>query len=203
MKVQRLVIEQQRAQIDITNQRGQLQVESNYHREMQVDWQPAKLKTDTELGKVMLDSTNLRENTGLRDVFSLQRHSADIAQQKAQQAIEQIVQDGDFTAQQPNSGNLIGQLALDEMLTDTEPATYGRSIVPEPAVKMTGVAGGCEIEWVPQQFEINWDQMQGPNITLEPPPSVDIRVVQDAQIECKVVEESIPPQPGKLIDLTG
>lgn len=203
MKVQRLVIDQQRAQIEITNQMGKLAIDCNYRRGMQVDAQQAAMTADFQQGKVSLDSTALQDNLALRDFRSLQEHCASTAQQKAQSGIREIAQDGDFTAQQPNPGDLIGKLAQQKILSGTPTPSYGRSTVPEAAVKMTGVAGGYEIEWEPQQFEINWDQLQGPNITLEPPPSVDIRLAQDAQVECDVVEETIPAEPGILFDISG
>jgi hypothetical protein len=205
MKVQRLVIDQQRAQIEITNQMGRLAIDCNYRRGMQVDAQHASMTADYQPGKVMLDATALQDNLALRNFRSLQRHSASVAQQKAQAGTRETSQDGEFTAQQPHAGSsLVGQLARQKTIADHATApTYGRSTVPEAAVKMTGVAGGYEVEWEPQQFEINWDQLKGPNITLEPPPSVDIRLAQDAQVECQVVEESIPAEPGVLLDING
>lgn len=201
MKVVCLQIEQQMAQIQINSQRARLRIESPC-RGMKVHSQPARMSVDDQLGSVALDSTSLKENTSRASVFSLQRQFAAESREKATDGIERIVQDGDYVSQQPNPGNVWGTLALRHML-EIHTQGSGYSTVPQSGVSMKGNGGHCEIQWTPYKLDIEWDQNQSPNISLEQEPFVRVQLSQKPEVEIQAVEEEIPPETGQNIDING
>lgn len=202
MQISRLEIEQEQAKIEVSSQLARIQVQSQ-NRAVQINMEPGELSVDYMPGEVDLDQTSLQENTARRDVFALQKHYAAVAAQKAQQGIAQTAQDGDFMAQ-PGQGAeyLAGQLAQMHMLNTPTP-TYGRSSVPSDAVSMDGKGGSCEIEWTPQEVEIQWDRYSRPTVSLEPPPSVEVELVQRPEVNCTLLQEETAVPPGTAIDIDG
>lgn len=202
MKIQRLDIAQQRAQIQIHSERGKLKIKSST-RGMQVKSSSPQMSVDQQMGKVNLDYSGIKESTSRLNIFDMQERFAAAAKQDAQDGIERIVEDGDYVAQQPNPGNLRGSLELERMLEVQTPSFGGSdSIVPEAAVTMDGTAGTCDIQWTPGKFEICWEDYQRPSVTLEPSPSVDISVAKEAKIKCELVEKQISLEPGAVIDVS-
>lgn len=201
MKVVRLQIEQQMAQIQIQSQRAKLNIESP-RRGMEINMSPAQMSVDHKPGSVQLDSTSLKENTARKSIFALQRQFAAESIQNARQGVERIVQEGDYVAQQPNSGNAWGTLAKNRMLEVNTP-TYGRSSVPDNGISMNGDGGYCEISWTEHELEINWEDYERPHVTVDPQASVEIWLAQEPRIEIEVVEEYIPAEIGRNIDILG
>ena len=201
MKVVRLQMQHQMAQIQVESKRAKLNIESP-RRQMDTDFSPARMSVDNQLGSVMLDSTSLRENTARRSIFSLQRQFAAEAVEAAWQGVAETVQTGDALAQQPNPGDVWGSLAQEKML-EVDVPTYGRSTVPQAGVSMSGDGGHCDISWTPHHLEITWDAFERPHVSLEPEPSVAVELAREAQVSCEVVEEEIPSEIGQNIDVSG
>lgn len=201
MKVQRLQIEQQFARIEVHSQKARIKVESHVRR-MQVDNRTPRMSVDNQLGYVELDQTELKNNTARRNIFDEQAYFAELAKQDARDGVSQTVADGDYMAQQPNPGNLRGSLELEKMLTVQTPVFGAGSSTSTPTgVKMNGQGGKCRITWTAGKTEIQWEPYQSPEITLDPEASVRTEVVQSPEIHRKLVVESIPPEPGSLIDV--
>jgi hypothetical protein len=201
MKVQRLQIEQQFARIEVHSQRAQVKIQTHVRR-MQVDSERPQMSVDNQLGEVELDQTELKANTARRNIFDEQAYFAQLARQDARDGVSQAVADGDYMAQEPNPGNLRGSLELEKMLTVQTPVygTDNASSTPS-GVKMNGQGGKCQISWTRGKTEIQWEPYLGPEVTIDPEASVRTELVQPAEIHCEVVEESIPPETGALVDI--
>lgn len=201
MKIQRLQIEQQFARIEVHSQKAQIRIQTHVRR-MQVNNERPQMSVDNQLGKVELDQTELKANTARRNIFDEQAYYAQLARQDAMDGISQTVADGDYMAQEPNPGNLRGSLELEKMLT-VPTRTFGAdnaSSTPT-GVKMNGQGGKCQISWTRGRTEIQWEPYLGPEVTIDPEASVKTELVQPAEIHCEVVEESIPPETGALVDI--
>lgn len=201
MKIQRLQIEQQFARIEVHSQRAQINIQTHVRR-MQVNSEQPQMSVENQLGKVDLDQTELKANTARRNIFEEQAYFAQLALQDARDGVSQTVADGDYMAQQPNPGNLRGSLELEKMLTVQTP-TYGTenaSSTPT-GVKMNGQGGSCQISWARGKTEIQWDPYLKPEVTIDPEAFVKTELVQPAEIHCELVEETIPPETGALVDI--
>lgn len=201
MKVVRLQMQQQMARIQVQSQRAQLNIESP-RRQLEINTKPAQMSVDFQMGSVDLDSTSLKENTGRKNIFSLQQQFAQESFEKARQGVERIAQEGNYVARQPHSGNAWGSLAKNRMLEVQTPDT-GRSSVPAAGISMKGDGGHCDINWETHEIEMNWEDYERPHVTIDPEASVEIRIGQESQIECEAVEEYIPPETGQNIDVVG
>ncbi len=200
MKVQRIQIEQQMARIKIESQRAALRIQTS-QRQMEVKREAAKMKVDSQLGKVDIDMTPLKNNTARKDPLTLQQSFASQSLVSAQQGTRSIASDGEFVGQQPGCGHCqISELSRMKLMNPQKP-TSGHSLVPDNPVVLKGDAGHLNIDWTPQSFEIEWDQVQGPVVTLDPKPSVSVDLVQPANLQFSVVELTIPAEPGQTIDV--
>jgi hypothetical protein len=201
MRVRRIEIEQQMARIQIESQRAQIRIES-HRRDMEIQQAAAKMQVNRQAGSLEVDTTAAQENTGHRSAMAQQNYFADRSIQMAQAGVSRRVQDGDIAGQQPQTtDNMMAAVAASHMLEEQVP-TVDVSTVP-PAISVNATPESFEINWEMQDLEINWEQYQRPNITVEPPPSVEISLAQEARMECKVVDEYIPAQTGQKVDVVG
>lgn len=198
MKVQRIEIEQQLAQIRVDSQMASLSVEMR-RRSMSLEQGNARMQVERSAPDIALDMQEFRDNIGLKSVFTLTRESVAKAQAQVSQSIKKFASNADFIGTLPQSGNPIAQVARQQML---EPSVFdsGRSQVPEGAIKMEGKPGDLQIDWSKQDLVINWDQFQTPVITVEPKASVNVEIAREPILEFTVVEEYIPKETGQTLD---
>lgn len=198
MKVQRLQIEQQMAQIRVESQMASLSIEMP-KRTMTVEEQRAQMSVERQDPKIELDMEEFRDNVGLKSIQSLAEESAARAQAKAEQGIREIASEGDYIGTLPAVGNPIAQVSKNRMLESKAPA-MNSGAVPDGAIDMEGEPGEFSINWSKHDLRIDWDEFETPVITVEPKASVDVQIVREPSIEFTVVELTIPPETGRTVD---
>jgi hypothetical protein len=198
MKVHRLQIEQQMAQIRIDSQLANLSIEAS-QRHMTVNRQDARMTVRQEAPEVELDMQDFRNKNGIQDIKSFMDDNTAEAYRHARQSIRETTRDGNFVGTLPAGGNSIGRLAKSKLLeADMPEMNSGR--VPYGPVKMKGDIGAFDIDWSSHDLRIEWDDYQAPQITVEPKASVDIAIEQEPYLEFTVIEQEIPPEKGTAVD---
>jgi hypothetical protein len=199
MKIRRLQIEHQMAQIRIDSQMARISIETQV-RGMRIEQQHAQMKVERGNPEIELDLTAFKENIGIKSISTIAQESAARAQSQAEQGIRETVQNGRFVATLPSSGNPIAQVARQKMLR--VPASRMNSgAVPDGAVKMKGNPGELNINWTKNDLKIKWDEFQTPVITVEPkPPYVTVDLEKKPALEFTVVEQAYPPESGSTFD---
>jgi hypothetical protein len=198
MKVARLEIEQQRAEITIDIVNARLHVEMP-EQDMDITSKPAEMFTECEDPEVILDLTELKANTGLKTYDQLLSEAATKASGKALQSIKDIVNTAAFVGDVAIHGNKIGKMAREKMLRMIEP-DMGRSPVPPGPVKMKGYPGKLEIDWSKHEFYIDWIGKTMPEIYVEPPCSVEVEISTKPYIRISVKEIYIPASSGRNVN---
>ena len=201
MKLVRLEISQEFAKIDISSRRAGLKIEQKLPQ-IEINQGLPSMDANLELGKVELDSNPLKENTARASIFSSQKSFAAKSKAKAEQGVKATIQEGEFLAQQPNPGDLIGKLAYNKLMTVDE-GKFGRSELPSSAIIMKGSAGNCEIQGDIPDFDIAWEVYQRQKLELDPPPEINIMLAQEAQLSCIVRDETIGRVDGRYVDIEG
>lgn len=198
MKVTRLEIEQQRAEItiDITNARLHVDMPK---QSMEITSRSPEMTTHLESPEVLLDLTELKANTGLKTYAQLIKDAAAKANTSALQGIREIVNTAEYVSNIAAPGNKIGMIARDKMLRVTEP-DMGRSRVPPGPVKMKGHPGKLEVDWSDHEFSIDWNGKCTPEIYVEPPCSVEVEISTRPYISITVKEEYIPAAAGRNVN---
>jgi hypothetical protein len=198
MKVQRLQIEQQMAQIHIASQRASLSIEMP-KRTMRVERKRARMAVDRRNGKIELNMRKFRDNIGLKGILSLAAENAARAKAKAERGIREIVRTGDRIGTLPGGENPVAS-AIREKMLEPETVQSDWDIVPAGAVEMEGKPGALDINWLRHDLKIAWDEYQTPIITVEPKPAVYVEIVREPNVEYTVVELTIPAETGRSID---
>jgi len=198
MKVRRLEIEQQLAQISVNSQMASLSIEMP-KRAMMVENKRARMTVERQSADIEIDMEDFRNHIGLKTMRTLNEEIAVRASAQADQGIKEIANDAKFIGTLPAGGNPIAQLAKSKMLEQKAPELNTGS-VPPGSVKMRGKPGEFSINWSKHDLKINWDNFQSPTITVEPKATVDVKLAQEPSIEYTVVEVTIPAETGKMID---
>ncbi len=198
MKVRRVQIEQQRAQLKIDSEMAALSIKMPKRR-MKVERKPAQMSVETTPGTVKLDMESFRNKLGIKSVFALADEIGNQAMADVKEAISNIVSDGDYVATLPSNGNPIAELMRSKMLNVEEPTLYHGN-VPDGTIKMEGIPGDVQINWSSHEVKISWDEYQSPVITVEPKASVNVELAKRPSVKITVVELSIPPETGGTVD---
>lgn len=198
MKIQRLQIDQQMAQIRVDSQMAALSIDMP-KRTMEIEQRHAQMSIEKAAPKIELDMQSFRNSIGLKDALTLMEETAAAAKEIASQNIKQTAAEGDIIGTLPSNVNIIAQVAKNNMLEVKAPVMNSGK-VPSGPVKMEGKPGKLDINWSRHDLKINWNNFQTPTITVEPKASVDVQVVTEPYIEYTVIEEEIPPDIGMEID---
>lgn len=198
MKLMRLEIEQQRAQLNIDIQQAQLRVEMP-ERRMEISQTRPEMTTHFEQPDVELNMDALKENTGLQNYDVLTAQAAAAAHAKAQQGIRAIVSQSEYLGDVTTPGNKVAALMKDQMLEFKDP-DMGHSPVPPGAVEMKGKPGSLEIEWSDFELTIDWVGENKPEVYLEPPSSVDVEISTRPEVKISVSEVYIPTASGRNLN---
>ncbi|HHU22240.1 MAG TPA: hypothetical protein GXZ52_02300 [Clostridiales bacterium] len=198
MKISRIQIEQEFAQLKIETQMASLSIEMPKRR-MSIQQQPAQMNIKQQKPNIELDMQEFRNNIGLKSNKALMEEYVAEAQARAQQGIRQMAKDGDFVGTLPTDANNIGELARAKLLQVSEPEMNSGK-VPPGAISMDGKPGNVDINWMRHDLKIDWDEYQAPKITVEPKASVHIEIAREPVLEITVIEETIPPETGRAID---
>jgi hypothetical protein len=186
------------ARLRIEVQLARLSIDYKHRRIKEIQQQSAQMKVSREYPSLQVDMRSLRNNIGLKNIEVLVRENVSQAYSSVQQSIKTIENSGDQIAALPRKGNAIAAIARQNMLRTRQPSVPRG--VSDPTVGMKSNPGSLSIDWSLQDLTISWDDYQAPVITLDPKPSVNIELAQEARIEFKVVEQSIPPESGRTID---
>jgi hypothetical protein len=200
MKVRRLQLDvDQMARLSIEIQMARLSIDYKHRKIKEVQQHSARMNVSRTNPSLDVDMQSLRNNIGLKNVEVLTQDNAAQAVSQAQQAVKTIENNGDYIAVLPKkNGNPIAAIARQTMLRTRQPAVPRGSS--DPTVMIKGNPGTLTIDWSLHDITISWDDYQAPVITLDPKPSVDIELAQEARIEFRVVEMSIPPEAGRTFD---
>ena len=198
MKVRRLQIVQQKAQIQIDSQMAYLSIEMP-KRIMSLETQRAKMNVKTQPAKVDLDMEDFKNKIGIKSMQTLNDQIAAKAFSHVTSTIKEIANDAAYIGTLPSSGNPIADLSRSKMLRVEEPKLYdGASL--DGTIKMSGTPGDIQIDWTSNEVKISWDEFQSPSITVEPKASVNVEMVQKPSVEFTVVEQTIPAETGRILD---
>ncbi len=197
MKVMRLEIEQQRAQIDIDIQNARLHVNMPKQR-MEINQERPEMTVNYENPDVELDMDAFKANIGLKNYDQLTAEAAANAKATAQQGVKEIVSRSNYIGDVTIPGNKVAAAAKDKMLEVKAPQ-MGRSPVP-PGIDMYGKPGTVEIEFSDYELSIDWVGENKPEIYVEPPSSVDVELSTQPDVKISVQEVYIPASSGRNLN---
>ena len=100
MKISRIQIEQEFAQLKIETQMASLSIEMPKRR-MSIQQQPAQMNIKQQKPNIELDMQEFRNNIGLKSNKALMEEYVAEAQARAQQGIRQMAKDRDFVGTLP------------------------------------------------------------------------------------------------------
>ncbi|NLA87640.1 MAG: hypothetical protein GX847_10270 [Clostridiales bacterium] len=199
MKIRRLQIEShQLARLSIQMQMAGLSIKTPIRRINTVQQQRARMEINREYPRMKVDMESLRNNTGLKDIWTMTKEIAAQSFAHARQAVRNIENNGDYVAKPHHKGNPIAEIARRVMLRTKVPSTPGKAV--DPTVDVKSDPGSLSINWSLHDVLITWDDYQTPIITVEPKPSIDITLAQKPHIEFKIVEYTYPPESGRNVD---
>ena len=198
MRVMRLEIDQQRAQINIEIQQARLHVEMP-DRRMEITQTRPEMTTHLENGKVELDMDALKANTGLKTYAQMISEAAAEAKAEAQQGVADIVRTSKYISDVTIYGNKVAGAARADMLEVREPV-MGHSPVPPGAVKMNGKPGALEIKWSGFELTIDWLGESTPEVYVEPPGSVNVELSTQPSVKINAAEVYIPESSGRNVN---
>ncbi|MGI5970204.1 MAG: DUF6470 family protein [Oscillospiraceae bacterium] len=197
MRVLRLNIEQQMAQIDVDIQNARLHLKTP-ERRLLIENKRPEMKAEYEKPSIELDMEEFKANLGLKSYSQLTAEAAQRAMADARRGIREIVNQSEYLSDVTKNGNKVGHLAKREMLEYKEPE-MGHSLVPA-TVKMDGRPGKLEIEWTGYELSIDLVGDIMPEFYVEPPCSVNVEISTPPRVEISVTEVYIPPSSGRNVN---
>lgn len=196
MEMPRLEIDQQMARISVDTVRARLNVR-NHTRSMTMERKPQEMSIRHEMGKVSLDSGEVRANMGLKSSEELTNTAAAAAYDTAKQGISETVANTAYVSDVKIKGVKIGAAARNKMLQPIEP-NPGYSTIP-PKVAMDGDPGSFNIDWTRGTVSVGWEGKWRPELFVDPHCSVEVQLSQRPSVRISLAEDSIPVLSGRNV----
>ncbi len=198
MKVMRVEIEQQRAQIKIETQQAQLRVEMP-DRRMEITQTRPEMTVHRNNPEIELDMDDFKANIGLKTYDQLIAEAAASARIEARQGTQEIVRTSKYIGDVTIHSNKVAEVSSDQMLEFSDP-DMGHNPIPPGAVEMAGKPGTLEIEWSGFEVSIDWVGDSMPEIYVEPPCSVNVEISTQPFIKISASEVYIPASSGRNVN---
>lgn len=189
MKIRRLQIEQQMAKLQIESQIARLSIRSPMRRIKAVDRQNAQMIVVRERPSIQIEN----ERKGV-DILTRQNAPAPVLQDRQDKT------KGGYPSAALPGNNSVNSSPARIKIPVVRTTGIARSGLADVERRITGNPGSLQIDWSIQDISISWDEYQAPIITVDPKPSVDISLAQEARIEIKIVEQTYPPETGEMVD---
>jgi len=186
MKMHRIQIEKQPAQIGVRTTNAKMQVASQRTPQMKVSAEMPSLKYERKQPAFKLDWQRVRAESGLAGPSGVSQKIAAEAQQQALEFTGQAAQDGNYISRMDLGGNRVAEL---ESRRNYEPMKEANvASMPQNLPDVKWEPGFIQINWSNAQMNVAWDSEYMPTFSVEPY-AVEIYLRDKPYIKITVVEE--------------
>jgi len=188
MKMHRIDIEKQPAQIGVRTTHAKLKVDTQRPPQMKVSADMPEMKQERKQPAFSVDWQRVRAESGLAGPGVLSRQSAVEAQQQVLDFTGQSAQDGNYVSRADIGGNRVAELEKQRNFEPMKEVNLGS--IPKNLPDVTWEPGFININWSNTQMRVEWDSEYMPTFSVEPY-TVEIFLREKPYIKITVVEEAM------------
>ena len=201
--IPKIKIEQQRAEIGINITQAQMHI-SNPRRKMRITYEAPKMEIENTMPSFKINRKKINSETGLKSPLELTMQGAAKGREGGMRGARKALEDGNFLGDIRNyPGDKIGELARNRTRERLGPKQINIGLMPESSPEVTWERGHMRMSWSKHSLVIDWEGDYAPEVTVDPPHSVEVYLNQKPYFRV-LVEEGDPPEstPGRQVNTT-
>lgn len=164
---------------------------------LKIKHSPAYMYVSRKAPTFKLNWLSVRSGIGLTPAVQMARHYADEAKQKVMQAVQNIVQNGDYMSHIEADNNPIAKIAEERLLSAGPDINIGLTLPQKEELEWD--LGYFRIEWSRHLTEIQWEVDTKPEIYVEPY-FIEVRIQNHPEVKIKVSRNSTRNTVGSRVD---
>ena len=199
-KISRIKIEQQMAEIGVQSTQAQMRI-SNPKMKMTITSEAPQLEIDSQRPSFTVNRKKFNSETGYKPSLELSKEYRDDGKKGALKGTKTAVDDGNFLGQTKVTGDRVAKLARRKTLgAILNKNKINIGLMPNSPAEVTWDKGHMRVKWSRHSLVIDWDGDYMPQVTVEPPHSVEVYLRTKPYFKI-MVEEGPPPQiSGRRVD---
>ena len=193
-------VEQQFAQLGVNSTKAQLKI-TNRRRQMKVSSETPEVKIESKRPAFKINNKKIRSESGLKSTMELTLNARDDGRTGALRGTKMAVEDGNFLGETRNPGDRVGMLARKRTMERVGPKQINVGMMPESSPEVDWEKGEMHVSWSKHRIVIDWDGDYMPEVSVEPPHSVEVYLTQAPYV--RILVEEGPPEEAAGANLDG
>jgi len=203
MPVQRLVTDQQFAQISIRSSHARMQI-SSPNGQMRIQNNRPELQVDTRMPRFRVPRERIRNESGLAGPLSFAKQFRDKGRNQALRAIGSYAADGDFLANHRIPGDKsVPMLSANKMRRALQKPDYNIGLMPASPPSLDWDRGQIEINFSKHRIAVDWSGDTSADISVDTGYPVEVSVGRQHHFRILGTEPAVENKTiGRYIDRT-
>ena len=199
-RVLRISIDQQRAEIGISSTPAQMRI-TQPRRNMRLKNDIPQMDLKSEMPTFKVNRRKINSESGLKPPMELAKQFRDEGSADALKGARRAKEDGNFLGDVTNPGERVGRLArMRTMSAIMDKQQINIGLMPQSTAEITWDKGQTNVEWSGHMLTIDWEGDFMPQVTVEPPHSVEVYLRTKPYFRIRVEEGAAPIVSGKRVD---
>jgi hypothetical protein len=166
---------------------------------MKIQTEAAKMTVDRKNPTFQIDLQPYRDEVNLKQPDRLTADFGSQAHVASLDGIAEASRDGDFLASTEKPGNRVAQIARRKLQKSAQRELNIKAI-PSRRPKVTWDPGYVHIDWSGHRISIDWEGEYMPELTVDPPYSIEVFLRNKPYFRITVEEGENPYQAGQRVN---
>jgi len=198
--IPKIKIEQQSAEMGLNITQAQMRI-TNPRRKMRVTYESPEMQIENKMPSFKINMKKINSEIGLKPPKEFTAHGAAKGREGSMRGARKALEDGNFLGDIRNyPGDKIGQLARNRAMERLGTKQINVGLMPESSPEVTWERGHMRMSWSKHSLVIDWEGDYMPEVSVDPPYSVEVYLSKKPYFRVLVEEGDAPETSGGQVD---
>ena len=199
-RIARIAIEQQHAEIGVKSNPAQMRI-NKPRMQMRISNEAPKMEFENNAPTFRVNRRKINIESGLKPNDELSKDYRDEGKRGALKGARTAKDDGNFLGEVRNPGDRVAKLARSKTMNAIlQKKQINIGLMPQSPAEITWDKGQTRVSWSGHSLTIDWDGEFMPQVTLDPPHSVEVYLRTKPYFRIRVEEGTAPAVSGGNVD---
>ena len=198
-RIPQIRIEQQKAEIAVKSTPASMRI-SKPQLKMKITSEIPKFEAHQQVPRFKMNWKKVRSESGIKSQGEMSKAYREAGRQAALQGAKQAASDGNFLGNMRIHGDRVAMLAKNKALSDIqEKRQINVGLMPKSSPQVEWDKGSMRVSWSTHSLVIDWEGDYMPQVTVDPPHSVEVYLRTKPYVKV-MVEDTAPPSNSMHVD---
>lgn len=198
--ISRIKIDQQLAEMGVRVTHAQMRI-TTPRPKMKITYNAPEMEIERRAPTFTVNSAKVRSESGLKSPMELTHDYRDNGRQAGFDATRTAVDDGNFLGNVADSGDRVARLAHNKTMSAIlKKRQINIGLMPKEKAQIKWDKGYMNVKWTKHSIVIDCDGEYMPQMTVDPPYSIEVFLRTKPYFRIIVEEGEDPSKPGSRVD---